>query len=220
MPDSRSLLVVEDDIDHQALIRRKLVKQPDLFPILEVVSTGEEAMRLSRQFEFDCFLVDHQLRSTTGLELIRDLQTEGHQGPFVLMTSSGSESLVVEAYRRNVHHYLTKDVVFWNELPVLLAEVMEAEASEQASARRSSELLSINQGLDEINTVLQERSQALVITQQKIREKLAVAVEEMEVIIRMLTDASQKKRLRSIRHDLVDIAALSRDQAEGSGSTR
>ena len=211
MPKGCSILVVEDDLVHQKLLKRKLAQDAELFPILEFAATASEAAILARQLEFDCFLVDHQLPSVTGLELIQQLQAEGHEGPFILMTSAGSEDLVIEAYRHNVRHYLAKDVVFWNELPTILTGIMETAASERADTLRSTELVAINERLDEVNTSVQERVQSLLRNRTEIRERLATVVEALEVNIEQLTDTAAIERLRAIRRELVGIAALARD---------
>ena len=155
LSESYSVLVVEDDSNHQMLIKRSLAKRGDLFPIVEMASDPTDAQRLIQQMDFDCFLVDNVLPTGSGLELITTLQTQGISGPFVLMTSAGTEELVVQAYRNKVSDYLTKDVGFWQDLPSILEQVIEAAQLERANESRVRELERTNEGLDAVNTEVQ-----------------------------------------------------------------
>ena len=57
-------------------------------------------MLLIQQMDFDCFLVDNIL--PTGVSSLSPRFRHGIAGPFVLMTSAGTEELVVQAYRNKV----------------------------------------------------------------------------------------------------------------------
>ena len=203
MTESYSVLVVEDDSDHQLLIQRMLRKRSDLFPIVEIAHDAIEAQRFVNQMEFDCFLVDNQLPAENGLELITNLQAQGISGPFVLMTSAGTEELVVQAYRNNVSDYLTKDVGFWKDLPSMLVEVMKANALEKAESSRVEELERVNEGLDEVNTEVQVQYDAMKKERSTTSKLLAGATEELADVINAVKDKATKRRLEKVYATLV-----------------
>ena len=210
LSESYSVLVVQDDSNHQMLIKRSLAKRGDLFPIVEMASDPTDAQRLIQQMDFDCFLVDNVLPTGSGLELITTLQTQGISGPFVLMTSAGTEELVVQAYRNKVSDYLTKDVGFWQDLPSILEQVIEAAQLERANESRVRELERTNEGLDAVNTEVQVQFDELKKRRIATRETLAEAVEELNSVIDQTKDAAQKKKLKKIQAMLVKAAASSR----------
>ena len=210
MSDSYSVLVVEDDSNHQMLIKRSLAKRGDIFPIVEVASDTADALRLIQQMDFDCFLVDNILPTGNGLEFITTLQTQGVAGPFVLMTSAGTEELVVQAYRNKVSDYLTKDVGFWQDLPSILEQVIEAAQLERDNESRVRELERTNEGLDAVNTEVQVQFEELKSRRIATRELLAEAVENLNSVINETDDATQKKSLKKIQALLVKAAAASR----------
>jgi two-component system NtrC family sensor kinase len=66
------------------------------------------ALTLAREIRPDLLITDQQMPNLTGIELIQRLKREFPYLPAILITSEGSESLVVEAIRAGAVDYLTK----------------------------------------------------------------------------------------------------------------
>ena len=143
-----SVLVVEDEPNHQLLIRRELARLPSVFEWVQFARDADEAKRFASQIDFDCMLVDNRLPDHRGLDLIRDFARQGMKSAFVLMTSAGSEDLVVQAYRQHVNEYVIKQAGFWKELPALLIRVIEADQARTAGKERLDRLENALEELD------------------------------------------------------------------------
>lgn len=210
MNDTYTLLVIEDDPNHQLLIKRVLAKSKSVFSVVEIAQNIQEAKRLVNHMKFDCYLVDNQLPEGQGLDFITTLQAQGVEGPFVLMTSAGNEELVVQAFRKKVSDYVVKDVGFWKDLPALLLRVMETSTSSKESESRMEALRRTNAGLDEVNTEVQMRFDELRCNRNDTRELIASAVEDISALIRKKPAAALKDQLKKIQATLVKAASHSR----------
>lgn len=69
---------------------------------------GMSALTLAREIKPDLLITDQQMPNLTGIELIQQLKRELPHLPAILITSEGSELLVVEALRAGAVDYLTK----------------------------------------------------------------------------------------------------------------
>ena len=139
---SDSLILVADDSREI----RTFLEENVLLPAGYVVRSAEDgmsALTLAREIKPDLLITDQQMPNLTGIELIQQLKRELPHLPAILITSEGSEHLVVEALRAGAVDYLTKPF----EAEHLLAAVgraltehrrweslLEARSEAQASA--------------------------------------------------------------------------------------
>ena len=122
-PTSTTVLLVEDNADHAALVLRhfkKLGGAQDVFH----VSDGEAALDyLFRRGRFSdpassprprVVLLDLRLPRVDGLEVLREIKATPHLRsiPVVVLTTSSAEPDVDSAYDRHVNSYLVKPADF------------------------------------------------------------------------------------------------------------
>ena len=153
-----TVLVVEDDPEHQLLVRKGLTREGSGFELVQFARDSEEALRFANQMSFDVMLVDNHIPGTRGLDLLTELRETGVEAPFVLMTAAGSEDLVVEAWRQKVSEYVIKDSGFWRDLPQVLRRVVMADRSRRRENDLLARLERTNARLDELRTETDERS--------------------------------------------------------------
>lgn len=79
------ILIVEDDADLREITERSLLKERYL---VETADTYKAARQKALVYEYDCILVDIMLPDGNGLDLLRDLQKEGHRMPNVIILSA------------------------------------------------------------------------------------------------------------------------------------
>jgi DNA-binding NtrC family response regulator len=168
-----TVLVVEDDPNHQLLIRRVLTREGSPFSIVQVAGDAPEAERFSRQMSFDCLLVDNRIPGSRGLDLIGTLRGQGVVAPCVLMTSVGSEDLVVQAYRQQVADYVIKETGFWKELPQILLRVIRAAQARQREVELRQGLERSNEKLDALLTDLRVHNEELSILKGELEARTA-----------------------------------------------
>ena len=79
------ILIVEDDADLREITERSLLKERYL---VETADTYKAARQKALVYEHDCILLDIMLPDGNGLDLLRDLQKEGHRMPNVIILSA------------------------------------------------------------------------------------------------------------------------------------
>jgi PAS domain S-box-containing protein len=105
------ILLVDDDEDDYFLTKQMLKGAQHSKVILEWApnySSGEELLNSNR---YDAVLVDYDLGSKTGIELIREFEGKGYPSPFILYTGRGSYEIDLEAMQAGATLYLTKNEV-------------------------------------------------------------------------------------------------------------
>jgi DNA-binding response OmpR family regulator len=116
----RTILLVEDDPDHEALTIRALRKS-NIANDIKVARDGEEAINLlfgnsPRNLRPlpQVILLDLKLPKVDGLEVLRRIRESEQTSmlPVVILTSSDEESDIVRSYRLGVNSYIRKPVNF------------------------------------------------------------------------------------------------------------
>ncbi|MGF1583229.1 MAG: sigma-54-dependent transcriptional regulator [Gemmataceae bacterium] len=108
-----SVLIVDDE----KLIRETLSEYlTDEGFAVTTSGTGEDALRMAGEQEFDAALVDLQLPGMDGLELLEKLLQVSPETCVISITAYGTVETAVAAFQRGAHDYLMK--------PILLEEVL------------------------------------------------------------------------------------------------
>ena len=117
----RSILLVEDNPDDEALTRRALAKNNIQNEII-VARDGAEALdclfgtgpHAGQAAAPELVLLDLKLPKVDGLEVLRRIKTDPatRRIPVVVMTSSREEHDIVESYELGVNSYIVKPVDF------------------------------------------------------------------------------------------------------------
>ena len=101
-----SILVVDDEIDMQQLLKRSL--EPDLGCRVETASSGETALQMLAESRFDLVLADIKMPGMDGLELLELIKREIPDVTVVMMTAYGSIDTAVEAIKNGAYDFITK----------------------------------------------------------------------------------------------------------------
>ena len=116
------VLLAEDNNAHATLVERSLEDHGFDVEIIRV-RDGDEALKyLHRQGPLvepgeslpDLVLLDLRMPKTDGLEVLRQIKSDGklHRLPVVVLTTSASESDVDQAYELRANSYLVKPADF------------------------------------------------------------------------------------------------------------
>jgi two-component system, cell cycle sensor histidine kinase and response regulator CckA len=106
MGDALSILIVDDNPDDRALVRRALVRQ---FPEVRVREVSD-----ARQFQsaltdlYDVVVTDYQLRWSDGVTVLRRVKEHDPACPVIMFTGTGSEEIAVEAMKAGLDDYVLK----------------------------------------------------------------------------------------------------------------
>lgn len=112
----RSILLVEDDPDHEALTIRALRKS-NIVNDVAIARDGEEAVNMllgPNPIKPQVILLDLKLPKLDGLEVLRRIRESDSTKtlPVVILTSSDEERDVVRSYSLGVNSYIRKPVNF------------------------------------------------------------------------------------------------------------
>lgn len=189
------ILVVEDEPEHQLLVRKALAREGSGFSLIQFARDSEEAVRYARQMAFDVMLVDNRIPGTRGLDLLTELREVGVDAPFVLMTSAGSEDLVVEAMRQKVAEYIIKDSGFWRDLPQVLKRVVATDQQRRREVDLLGRLERTNSRLDQLRSDMSDKA-------LKLAGLLAEARDVLSTLGPRLGGAPESERLTALLDEM------------------
>jgi signal transduction histidine kinase len=216
MPDTPTILIVDDDQGLLRLIQRTLKREGF---VTATASSGQEAIAWIKQHQADLLLLDLKLEDIEGRELINHLSGIGRSVPFIIITGQGDERVAVDMMKRGALDYLVKDVNFTEFVPVVVRRALEqlvnakklAEADE-GRRKMEQQILEISEreqrkfghdlhdGLGQRLTGLEMLSHALV---EELKGFPAVLVKQAQRLNQELRETVTQARL--ISHSLAPV---------------
>ena len=103
------ILVVDDDRDTNALVKRMLVKAG--FKVISAFS-GKEAIDQVRAKKVDCVLLDLGLPDINGMEVLTEINKLGSGTPVIIITGNADIRKAVEAIKQGAFDFLGKPVEY------------------------------------------------------------------------------------------------------------
>lgn len=117
------LLIVDDDESMRLVCRRFFQRSPPSRGIeITEAESGERALELLEEREFDCVLSDYRMGAVTGIAVLAHAMEKRPKAVRIMMTGFASEALQTEAtVQAGVHEFLEKPMTN-RELEDLLRE--------------------------------------------------------------------------------------------------
>ena len=117
-PQAGTLLVVDDNEANRDALSRRLANKGYT---VRVAAGGAEALEMAAAEAFDLVLLDVEMPSTSGLEVLTTLRaTRSHtELPIIMVTARAGGADIVEAFRLGANDYVTKPIDF----PVAAARI-------------------------------------------------------------------------------------------------
>jgi CheY-like chemotaxis protein len=127
----RHFIIVDDDKDVRYFIRRVIRRR---FPSVEIgeASDGVEALRLFEHGGADLMVIDHNLPSMSGADLVRELRARNATLPIVMVSSFPAAR--EEAMRAGATSFVSKDEIN-PALGEQLANLLNPDASGEEAQR-------------------------------------------------------------------------------------
>lgn len=162
------LLIVDDIADNRMVLIRRFERRGF---VVEEASSGEEALTLISQREYDLVLLDVMMPDLDGVEVLRRLRADPKSAnlPVIMVTARTASDDVVQALQVGADDYITKPVDF----AVALARVntqLTRRRAELEVLRTSAALKQTNEALEER---VQERTRDLMRINQQLQEEVA-----------------------------------------------
>ncbi len=99
------ILVIEDDISMAKNIKTILESHN---MVVETVEFGEDAIEMSRYYDYDLILLDLMLPDITGFEVLESIRRQNIQTPVLILSSLGEVNDKIKALGVGADDYLTK----------------------------------------------------------------------------------------------------------------
>lgn len=165
MPETRTLLIIDDCPEDRRIYRRYLLKDPhQSYQILEADS-AKDGLALFHERLCDVVLLDFCLPDMTGLEILDQLKQEKFEAPasVIMLTGQGDEALAVQAMKKGARDYLSKQRLKADVLQLAVRNVIQ-HAHLQSVLSQTRE----RQGLIIQQAELLAQTQAALMREQKL----------------------------------------------------
>jgi two-component system OmpR family response regulator len=131
-----SVLVVEDEIRMAALLKRSLEEEGYA---VDVATTGPDALSLATNFGYEAVLLDLMLPGMSGIQVCRQLRSEGRWVPILVITARDAVAHRMAGLDVGADGYLVKPFSF-DELNARVRALIRRGAVERPTELRVSEL--------------------------------------------------------------------------------
>ena len=230
------ILIIDDSEDDREAIRRMLMRGPsNVYDIVEA-ATGEDGVRLFRESQPDCILLDYSLPGRNGVAVLAEIRSSHPFAAAVMLTGQGSEAIAVDVMKAGAQDYLTKDVISRDALEraITYAVGRQELASKLEEHRQSLEVFSramahdLKEPLRTIRSFggVVRGSQSLSEQDGLMLDRVLRAAENMEQLIEAITRYTRIETHGKIRRKPVSMAAVAEqvraslmEQIESSGAT-
>jgi two-component system OmpR family response regulator len=98
-------LLVEDDPETAGMVSLMLGRGGH---VVEVAATGDDALWMATEFDFDVVVLDWDLPGPNGLSVCQELRARGRWMPILMLTGHGAVDDRVSGLRAGADDYLTK----------------------------------------------------------------------------------------------------------------
>lgn len=196
------ILMVEDSVADRRLCRILLEESLGLHTEFQQAGTAEEGLRLCREFQPDCILLDYKLPDMSGIEFLARLggahPGSSPQWAVVMLTGLGSESVAAEAMKAGAQDYLIKDQITASSLML--------------SVERASEkvrlLAALQAERDRLEASVAEKEVLLKEVHHRVKNNLQVVASLLRLQANSLEDGRAAQALRESQQRVESMALI------------
>mgnify|MGYP001815271427 FL=1 len=123
-PEGIRLLLVDDEVGYLEVLSKRLTRRGFM---VTTASSGEEAIRAARAWDFDVAVVDLKMEDMDGIEVLKTLKRMVPDLEVIILTGHGSERAAREGIAQGAFDYLIKPV----GLDPLIVRICAAMISEE-----------------------------------------------------------------------------------------
>lgn len=143
MPETLSILLVDDDPGDRELVKLELSREFEDVRFVEA-GTPEAMKRALVEGGFDIALVDYRLGWSDGLKVMSEIRTKYPDEPVIMFTGSGDEDVIQRAMHAGATDYVVKSMRHRARLGLALQRALE-KVREREAMRRTERLATVGQ---------------------------------------------------------------------------
>lgn len=130
---TRMLIVDDDEVDRMAI--RRTLKQTRIPVTLEEAVSCEAALSKIQDNSFDCAFIDYHLPDGNGIDLVRQLRSQGITYPLIALTGQGDEQIAVDLMKAGASDYIAKSKIRPDLLYRVVQQCLRLHRAEQEAAQ-------------------------------------------------------------------------------------
>lgn len=214
--DSTSEILVVDDEDVMQMVFGSLFEEGKFN--VEFASSGEQALQMLKEREYNLVIVDKNLPGISGIELIPEVRKIRPHAEFIIVTGYASYQSVVEALRLGAFDYLEKP---FKDMDLVKQKVIQALDKQRLSHENTilaEQLREVHQDLqktiselaqkNQLDTEAQPDAKATQVGQQldELKKAATTAVESIDQALRKFITLVESQTIR--RDALVSVRGL------------
>ena len=132
------ILMIDDNPDDRALVKRELKREFEDVEFIEVIES-EGFLKTLEEGRFDLVITDYRIRWTTGLNVLDKVRALYPDCPVIMFTGTGNEEVVVQAMKGGLDDYVVKTTSHFVRLPASVRTVLKYYEEKEA-LKRAEEL--------------------------------------------------------------------------------
>jgi len=141
----KKIILAEDDLEHQYLIKNALMENRD-FVDVRVVSTGAEFKKAIKEHQFDCAILDYNLPDAKADGLLLAITANSRSCPGLVISSSNAQEIAISSFQNGSFDFIPKKEaleadVLWRHVEAAIQEVRKNELKRRKIACRQSDLI-------------------------------------------------------------------------------
>lgn len=118
------ILLVEDE--PHLLEIAKLYLEKDGVILVETSVSADEALERPGLNDYDAIVSDYEMPGKDGIQFLRELRSQGHDVPFIILTGRSREEVVIEALNAGATFYLQKGSDIKSQFSELSSKIFQA----------------------------------------------------------------------------------------------
>ena len=174
------VLLVDDDEDDAVITQALLAHSSDPHFEIEWANSYEAGLTRLKEHRHDIGLLDYNLGSRSGIDFLREAQTDRNHAPIIMLTGEGNESLVLQALESGAIDYIPKRNISSETLELAIFHGME-------KIRLQTELAAYQRQLEQTNHELQQRNGEIQrfydLLEHELKTPLAAASEFVNLLL-------------------------------------
>src|SRR5437763_2429953 len=117
-----NILIVDDERSIREVLQIFLKKVG--FKVT-AATNAEAALQLTKTTEFDLIVSDIKMADMSGIDLLRELRSQGFTGQFILLTAFATAETAIQALKMGAFDYIIKTENFIEELKLVVVSALE-----------------------------------------------------------------------------------------------